>query len=50
MNRTVRAIVVVAGVAALLTGAATAAGWVDGPNVTALALVGLACWLASTLP
>jgi hypothetical protein len=50
MNRTLRTILIVAGVACFAVAAVAAAGWISGPNVTALALAGLACWLASTLP
>lgn len=49
MTRTVRSILIVAGVFCLGAAATAAAGWTDG-NVAALALVGLAFWLASTLP
>lgn len=49
MNRTLRTIIVLAGVACFVAAAMSAAGWVD-LNSTALALAGFACWLGSTLP
>lgn len=49
MTRTARTILIAAGVICLAAAAAAAAGWVAG-NSTALALAGLALWLASTLP
>lgn len=45
-----RTVLVVAGVACFLVAAVAAAGWIAGPNATALALAGFACWLAATLP
>lgn len=48
-RRTTRTVLIVAGVIALAAAAASAFGWVDG-NAAGLALVGFACWLASTLP
>jgi hypothetical protein len=50
MPRTARIVLIVAGVIAFVAGAAAAAGWVEGPDVVACALVGLACWLASRAP
>ena len=50
MSRTVRTIIVLAGVACFAVAAIAAAGWWTTPNVAALTLCGLGCWLASTLP
>ena len=50
MDRTVRIIIIVAGVLCYAAGAAKAAGWSDFGNATAWALIGFAFWLASTLP
>jgi hypothetical protein len=50
MNRTARILLIVAGVACFAAAAAATFGWVDDLNPTGVALLGFACWLASTLP
>lgn len=50
MNRTLRLILVVCGVACFVIAALTAAGWIPEINANAFALLGFAFWLASTAP
>ena len=50
MSRALRIAVVLLGVACFVAAAAAAFGWLPRANPTGLALVALACWLASTLP
>ena len=49
MDRTLRVIIVVAGCVLFVAAALASFGVVDA-NATGLALLGFACWLASTLP
>lgn len=54
MNRkTIRTMLVVAGVACFAVAALASFGWLPGDpdvNVTGVALGGFACWLGSSLP
>lgn len=50
MNRTLRTILVIAGVACFAASAAASFGWLPDANAQGLALGAFGFWLASTLP